>query len=185
MKSKKNLYLLWCLGLIGLPGAHRIYMGYYKTGVILISPLPLMLFGFYSSDTFSGLVAASQIIQLIDLFRFNAFTKGETLYDLKKMGDKLVQPFSELKTLKKDLEPLKPYLKVKGRSKEKIKSTPITPELMPRIVFEDSSKTLIGVKKVWNGWQIRYTVQGQSGSRLTTISRNTSGSTIGFKVYWN
>lgn len=45
MKDKPTAYILWCLGLIGVCGIHRFYMGKNGTGVLWLLTFGLLGWG--------------------------------------------------------------------------------------------------------------------------------------------
>ena len=66
-KSTGVAYLLWCLGIIGLPGIHRIYLGDSGGGA---GQLALAIIGWITLIIFIGcaLLAVAYIWWFIDLF---------------------------------------------------------------------------------------------------------------------
>lgn len=62
MKSTKNAYLLWMLGLIGVCGMHRFYMGKRVSGLIWLLTI--------------GLVGVGQIVDLIVMRKLIAQCNG-------------------------------------------------------------------------------------------------------------
>lgn len=45
MKDKSTAYILWCLGLIGICGVHRLYMGKVGTGLLWLFTFGLLGWG--------------------------------------------------------------------------------------------------------------------------------------------
>ncbi len=77
MKSSRKAYLFWIVGLFGVLGLHRFYLGKYGTGIIWL--LTGGVFGFgalFDLFTISSQVEQINIKEELKTIRANAMSKG-------------------------------------------------------------------------------------------------------------